>query len=50
MFAKLKDLGIKCSTNITPVISREDPSYQTYTQARDKNYLVLDQRIHPEDY
>lgn len=30
MFANLRKKGIKCSTNITPVISREDENYQSY--------------------
>jgi alpha-glucosidase len=49
MFHDLKARGIKCSTNITPVISREDPDYSTYTQARDNNYFVLDFRHDPDN-
>lgn len=49
MFHRLKERGVKCSTNITPVISREDPSYTTYTQARDGNYFVVDHRHDPDD-
>lgn len=47
MFHDLKARGVKCSTNITPVISREDPGYSTYTQARDGNYFVVDHRQDP---
>lgn len=49
MFQSLRDRGIKCSTNITPVISREDPSYSTYVQARDNGHFVMDRRHEPED-
>lgn len=49
MFKNLKDKGVKCSTNITPVISREDSSYTTYTEARDKDYFVKDNRYQPND-
>lgn len=49
MFHNLRTRGVKCSTNITPVISREDSNYSTYTQARDKNYFVLDQRYEPDN-
>lgn len=48
MFHNLKEKGIKCSTNITPVISREDPNYQTYVQARDNDYFVKDSRYMTE--
>lgn len=47
MFHNLKALGVKCSTNITPVISREDQNYSTYTQARDNGYFVPDKRYDP---
>jgi alpha-glucosidase len=49
MFSNLKAQGMKCSTNITPVISKEDPNYSTYCQARDKNYFVLDKRFEPDN-
>ena len=45
MFAYLKAQGIKCSTNITPIISRKEPYYATYTEGRDKGYFVKDQRF-----
>ncbi|XOF33080.1 MAG: TIM-barrel domain-containing protein [Candidatus Electrothrix sp. YB6] len=47
MFHNLKEQGIKCSTNITPVISREDPRYSTYTQALANDYFVRDKRYDP---
>ena len=44
MFALLKDKGIKCSTNITPIISKRDPNYQTCKEGLANNYFVLDKR------
>ncbi|MBW4497603.1 MAG: DUF5110 domain-containing protein [Oscillatoria princeps RMCB-10] len=44
MFDYLKSLGVKCSTNITPIISRKEPFYSTYTEGRDQGYFVKDQR------
>jgi alpha-glucosidase len=44
MFAGLRALGVKCSTNITPIVSNRDPGYSTYTDGRDKGYFVLDVR------
>ena len=49
MFRGLRERGVKCSTNITPVISREDPGYSTFVQARDQGYFVLDTRYAPDD-
>ena len=49
MFSALKAQGIKCSTNITPIISREDSSYTTYTQARDQNFFIIDNRHDPDN-
>ena len=49
MFKSLKTQGVKCSTNITPVISREDPNYSTYTQALEKGYFVNDIRHDPDN-
>jgi len=49
MFAGLKDKGFKCSTNITPIISREDPNYKTYTEGYKNNYFIMDIRYNPED-
>ncbi|MEH2179893.1 TIM-barrel domain-containing protein [Nostoc sp.] len=44
MFAWLKEKGIKCSTNITPIISNNDLNYQTYKEGLEKEYFVLDER------
>lgn len=50
MFSNLKKQGIKCSTNITPVISSEDPNYSTYKEAKDNNYFVIDKRYQPNNH
>jgi alpha-glucosidase len=47
MFHDLKDQGVKCSTNITPVISRLDPNYSTYAEGKEKGYFVMDKRYDP---
>ncbi|WP_414519229.1 TIM-barrel domain-containing protein [Nostoc sp. PCC 9305] len=47
MFHNLKEQGVKCSTNITPVISRLDPNYSTYAEAKDKGFFVMDRRYDP---
>jgi len=49
MFSWLRDRGVKCSTNITPVISKQDqwgdPNYYpTYKEALEKGYFVIDKR------
>ncbi len=48
-FADLRAKGIKCSTNITPIISNRDNNYTTYTEGRDKKYFVVDTRHSPAD-
>jgi alpha-glucosidase len=48
-FADLRAKGIKCSTNITPIISNRDNAYQTYAEGRDKNYFVADRRQDADD-
>ncbi|OCQ91122.1 alpha-glucosidase [Oscillatoriales cyanobacterium USR001] len=48
MFHELKKEGVKCSTNITPVISSLDPNYSTYAEAKEKGYFVLDKRQNPD--
>ncbi len=47
MFAGLKARGIKCSTNITPIISNNDPDndYETYREGFEKGYFIKDKRI-----
>jgi len=49
MFHNLRERGVKCSTNITPVISNKDPNYQTYQEGKNKSYFVLDQRYEPDN-
>jgi alpha-glucosidase len=53
MFSNLRKEGVKCSTNITPVISNKDPNYQTYleglTGQNNKSYFVLDRRFEPDN-
>ncbi|OYQ67791.1 alpha-glucosidase [Pseudanabaena sp. SR411] len=53
MFSDLRNRGIKCSTNITPVISNKDPNYKTYQEGLigqdNKSYFVLDQRYDPNN-
>jgi len=54
MFSNLRNRGIKCSTNITPVISsKQDPNYKTYWEGlkgqNEKSYFVLDQRVEPDN-
>ena len=58
MFARLRDKGVKCCTNITPIISLDgyrtnDDPYATINAAWDqddhtnpsKNYLIMDKRL-----
>lgn len=47
MFHNLREQGIKCSTNITPVISNKDPNYKTYQEGLRQNCFVLDTRYDP---
>jgi alpha-glucosidase len=54
MFSNLRNRGIKCSTNITPIISNENPydagdpdknpTYNTYFDGVNKGYFVTDER------
>jgi alpha-glucosidase len=52
MFANLRAKGIKCSTNITPIISNQDKYhpdyYNTYKEGLEKGYFVLDIRQDPD--
>lgn len=43
MFSTLKDIHIKCSTNITPVIKNKDSAsgYKTFTEGVAKKYVEL---------
>ncbi|MEL7406795.1 MAG: TIM-barrel domain-containing protein, partial [Cyanobacteria bacterium J06558_2] len=53
MFAYLRSQGVKCSTSITPIISKQDetdPSYySTYQEGLENGYFILDRRHHSED-
>jgi alpha-glucosidase len=49
MFRNLREQGVKCSTNITPVISNKDPNYQTYQEGKNQSYFVLDKRYEPDN-
>jgi alpha-glucosidase len=49
MFANLRAQGVKCSTNITPIISNKDPNYKTYTEGLKNNYFILDKRYEPNN-
>jgi len=44
MFARLRAQGVKCATNITPIISDVDPTYATHQQGTEKGFFVLDTR------
>lgn len=45
MFSNLRSNGIKCSTNITPIISNKDAdSYTTYQEGMKNGYFVPDTR------
>ncbi|KXX73549.1 Alpha-glucosidase 2 [Madurella mycetomatis] len=45
MFAKLRQLGVKCSTNITPYINCiPSPSYTTLNEGLANNYFLVDKR------
>ena len=50
-FGNLRQKGVKCSTNITPVISCKngDRSYSTYAEGLDRDYFVKDWRYDPHD-
>jgi alpha-glucosidase len=50
MFKKLRDAGVKCSTNITPIISnRNTNDYNTYQEAINQGFLILDRRYDPNN-
>ncbi len=44
MFAGLRAQGVKCATNITPIISDVDPTYATHQQGTAQGFFVLDTR------
>lgn len=45
MFASLRAQGVKCSTNITPVVSNRDPGYEVYASGVEKGVFVADRRV-----
>lgn len=48
MFAGLREKGVKCCTNITPIISKEDTAgYNTYNEARENGFFIIDERHDP---
>ncbi len=50
MFGSLRAQGVKCSTNITPIISnRNTENYQTYQEGIKNHYFVTDERFDPEN-
>jgi alpha-glucosidase len=49
MFARLREQGVKCSTNITPIISNLDPNYKTYQEGLENGYFILDKRLGPDN-
>lgn len=51
MFSNLRSQGIKCCTNITPIISNEnqDLTYGTYASGIANKYFVTDNRVLPCD-
>ncbi len=49
MFAGLRAQGVKCSTNITPIVSNRDPAYATYAEGLANGHFVLDKRADADD-
>jgi alpha-glucosidase len=49
MFANLRAQGVKCSTNITPIVSNRDPNYATYSEGLANGCFVLDKRVDSDD-
>lgn len=50
MFDALREKGVKCSTNITPIISNRDAdSYSTYQEGVQNGYFVIDRRFDPDN-
>lgn len=50
MLGNLRKQGVKCSTNITPIISNKNTgNYQTYNDAIAKGYFVKDRRYDPSN-
>ena len=50
MFAQLREQGVKCSTNITPIISNRDAeNYSTYQEGVTNGYFVADVRTEADN-
>jgi alpha-glucosidase len=49
MFTGLRKLGVKCATNITPIISDRDPGYTTYQEGLAQAFFVADTRVDAND-
>jgi len=49
MFAALRALGVKCATNITPIISDRDPGYPTHRDGVARAFFVTDTRVEAGD-
>lgn len=50
MFEQLRNQGVKCSTNITPIISNKNTeNYTTYKEGIEKEYFVIDERFDPDN-
>lgn len=50
MFSRLRKKGVKCSTNITPIISNKNTDdYSTYKEGVEHNFFVTDQRYDPNN-
>lgn len=51
MFAKLREQGVKCSTNITPIISckNQNMEYSTYREGIENGYFVTDERFEADN-
>jgi alpha-glucosidase len=47
MFTNLRAQGVKCSTNITPIISNMDFNYKTFTEGLANQFFVADKRHDP---
>jgi alpha-glucosidase len=49
MFADLRERGVKCATNITPIISNRDPDYTSYKDGAARGFFVTDTRVDTGD-
>ncbi|HEX6527694.1 MAG TPA: TIM-barrel domain-containing protein [Streptosporangiaceae bacterium] len=49
MFAGLRASGVKCATNITPIISNKNPDYPSYKDGLAGAVFVLDTRVDADD-